>query len=52
MVNFWSSQRFTGNTQVSNTLGAFTIGVLANGYSRLGSKIENWALDRWEDDLR
>jgi uncharacterized membrane protein YjjP (DUF1212 family) len=52
MVNFWSSKRFAGNTQVSNTLGAFTIGVLANLYSRVGSKIENWALDRWEDDLR
>lgn len=52
MVSYWSSKRFAGNTQVSSTLGAFTIGVLANGYSRVGSKIENWALDRWEDDLR
>lgn len=52
LVNYFSSQRFAGNTQVSNTLGALAIGVMANGYSRVGSKIENWALDRWEDDLR
>ena len=52
VVNFFSAQRFAGNTQVSNTFGALAIGVMANGYSRVGSKIENWALDRWEDDLR
>ena len=52
IVNFFSSRRFAGNTQVSNALGALAIGVMANFYSRVGSTIENWALDRWEDDLR
>ncbi|KAK3686873.1 hypothetical protein LTR37_019388 [Vermiconidia calcicola] len=52
IVNYFSSERFQGNTQVSNTLGALAIGVMANGYSRIGSRVENWALDRWEDDLR
>lgn len=52
VVNFYSSKRFAGNTQISNSLGALAIGVLANLYSRIGSKIENWFLDRWEDDLR
>lgn len=52
IVNFYSAKRFAGNTQVSNTLGALAIGVMANLYSRIGSKVENWFLDRWEDDLR
>lgn len=52
LVNFYSSKRFAGNTQVSNTLGALAIGVMANTYSRIGSRIENWALDIWEDRLR
>jgi uncharacterized membrane protein YjjB (DUF3815 family) len=52
LTNYYSSQRFAGNTQVSNTLGALCIGVLANAYSRVGSTVENWTLDRWEDDLR
>ena len=51
IVNYFSSQRFSGNTQVSNTLGALAIGVMANFYSRVGSTVENWALDRWENDL-
>ena len=33
-VNFWSSRRFANNVQVSNALGAFAIGSLANLYSR------------------
>lgn len=52
LVNYYSSQRFQGNTQVSNTLGALMIGILANIYSRIGSRVENWVLDVWEDRLR
>lgn len=52
VVNFFSARRFVGNTQVSNTLGALAIGVLANLYSRMIGRVENWGLDRWEDDLR
>lgn len=52
LVNFFSSKRFSGNSQISNTLGAFVIGVIANLYSRIGSRIENRALDVWEDILR
>ena len=33
-VNYWSALRFSQNIQVANALGAFVIGVLANGYSR------------------
>ncbi|KAL7270905.1 hypothetical protein RUND412_006368 [Rhizina undulata] len=35
-VNFFSSQRFPTQPQVANGLGAFTIGVLGNLYSRIG----------------
>lgn len=52
VVNYFSSKRFSGNTQVSNTLGALAIGVLANLHSRIGSRVENWFLDLWEDRLR
>ncbi|KAL1297279.1 hypothetical protein AAFC00_004834 [Neodothiora populina] len=52
IVNFYSSLRFAGNTQVSNTLGALAIGVMANVYSRMGSRMENKCLDIWEDRLR
>lgn len=52
VVNYFSARRFVGNTQVSNTLGALAIGVLANVYSRVSSKVENWTMDRWEHDLR
>lgn len=51
-VSYFSSQRFAGNTQVSSTLGALAIGVMANLYSRIGQQIENWFLDVWEDKLR
>lgn len=33
-TNFWSSRRFANNVQVSNALGAFVIGSMANLYSR------------------
>ena len=35
LVNFFTARRFPGNSQISQTLGAFTIGVLGNLYSRL-----------------
>ncbi|KAJ9133001.1 Pheromone-regulated membrane protein 10 [Pleurostoma richardsiae] len=47
-VNSYSSRFFKGNTQVSNTLGALTIGFLANLYARLGRHVENFCLDMWE----
>ena len=34
-VNYFSSKKFPSNAQISNTLGAFAIGVLGNLYSRL-----------------
>lgn len=52
IVNYFSSQRFAGNAQVSSTLGALAIGVMANLYSRLGQRVENFFLDVWEDRLR
>ncbi|KAI8634050.1 DUF1212-domain-containing protein [Xylariaceae sp. FL1651] len=35
IVNFFSSPKFRAYPQIANTLGAFTVGVLANLYSRL-----------------
>lgn len=35
VVNYFSAQRFSGNAQIANTLGAFAVGVLGNLYSRL-----------------
>lgn len=52
VVNYWVSRFVKGNTQVANTLGAFTIGAMANLYSRVGQKVENWAMDVWELRLR
>lgn len=40
-VNSYSSNYFGGNGQISNTLGAFTVGILANLYSRTGKYVEN-----------
>ncbi|KAJ5884809.1 hypothetical protein N7495_009319 [Penicillium taxi] len=34
-VSYFSSKRFSSNTQVSNALGAFVIGLMGNFYSRL-----------------
>lgn len=36
VVNFFSSKHFPSQPQVSNSMGAFTIGVLGNLYSRVG----------------
>lgn len=52
LVNFFSSRRFVGNTQVSNTLGALAIGFLANMYSRLGQRFDNKMLSLWERRIR
>lgn len=35
VVNFFTSVKFPNSPQISNTLGAFSVGVLANLYSRL-----------------
>ncbi|KAI1766996.1 DUF1212-domain-containing protein [Hypoxylon sp. FL1150] len=35
IVNYFSSPKFAASPQIANTLGAFTVGVLANLYSRL-----------------
>ncbi|KAK8004123.1 hypothetical protein PG989_003842 [Apiospora arundinis] len=34
-VNYFSGLRFKAAPQISNMLGSFTVGILANGYSRL-----------------
>ncbi|KAF2250381.1 DUF1212-domain-containing protein [Trematosphaeria pertusa] len=52
VVNYHSSQFFTGNAQVSNTLGALAIGIAANLHARFGRHVENWSLDTWETHLR
>ncbi|KAI9680674.1 MAG: hypothetical protein M1817_004114 [Caeruleum heppii] len=35
VVNFFSSREFPANAQISNTLGALTVGLLGNVYSRV-----------------
>ncbi|TDZ13661.1 Uncharacterized UPF0442 protein [Colletotrichum orbiculare MAFF 240422] len=53
LVNNYSSDFFVGNPQISNMLGALTVGLLANLYARLGRHAhDRWlaALDWW--DLR
>ncbi|KAF2796911.1 DUF1212-domain-containing protein [Melanomma pulvis-pyrius CBS 109.77] len=52
VVSYHSSQYFKGNAQVSNTLGAFAIGVSANVHARFGRYVENWGLDIWENSIR
>lgn len=55
-VNSYTSQYFRGgNTQISNMMGALTIGILANLYSRLGRHFENaWFsfIDMWDNKVR
>ncbi|OBR15163.1 Pheromone-regulated membrane protein [Colletotrichum higginsianum IMI 349063] len=45
LVNSYSSDFFVGNAQISNMLGALTVGLLANLYSRLGRHAHNYCLD-------
>ncbi|KAK8189240.1 uncharacterized protein BKA78DRAFT_253680 [Phyllosticta capitalensis] len=52
LVNKFSSQRFENNTQISSTLGALAIGAMANLYSRLGTKADNFFLDLYENHVR
>ncbi|CAJ0548904.1 Ff.00g025170.m01.CDS01 [Fusarium sp. VM40] len=35
MVNYWSGQKFKSSPQISSTLGALAVGLLANLYSRI-----------------
>jgi uncharacterized membrane protein YjjP (DUF1212 family) len=51
-TNYHTSKYFQGNAQVSNTLGALAIGILANLHARLGRYVDNWCLDVWEHSLR
>ncbi|GAB0137284.1 hypothetical protein EsDP_00005556 [Epichloe bromicola] len=54
-VNSYCSKYFEGNSQISNMLGALTVGILANLYSRLGRHVENAWLDFiewWEYRVR
>lgn len=54
-VNSYCSKYFEGNSQISNMLGALTVGILANLYSRLGRHMENAWLDVvewWEYRVR
>ncbi|KAF5677609.1 PRM10-like protein [Fusarium heterosporum] len=44
-VNSYCAEYFGGNGQISNMLGALTIGILANLYSRVGRHVENGWLD-------
>ena len=44
-VNSYCSKYFEGNSQISNMLGALTVGILANLYSRLGRHVSNAWLD-------
>ena len=48
VVNFFSARCFQGNNQISNTLGAFCIGLLANIHSRLGQRVENYLVHKWK----
>lgn len=50
--SYFTSKRFASNSQIASTLGAFVIGVMANLYSRVGKRCENWCLDQWEDIIR
>ncbi|EJT79750.1 hypothetical protein GGTG_04834 [Gaeumannomyces tritici R3-111a-1] len=54
-VNSYSATFFVNASQVSNMLGALTVGILANLYSRLGRHVRNaWLdfLDWWEARVR
>jgi uncharacterized membrane protein YjjP (DUF1212 family) len=52
LVNFFTGRRFKGNAQVTQTLGALTIGVMANLYARLGPMCENFFMRLWFEKLR
>ncbi|KAI0017020.1 pheromone-regulated membrane protein [Xylariomycetidae sp. FL0641] len=41
-ANLLSDPWFHGKKQISTVLGSLTVGILANLYSRLGSRVERW----------
>jgi uncharacterized membrane protein YjjP (DUF1212 family) len=47
-VNYFSSKHFAGNAQIANTLGALTIGVLANLQVRLVHRMPSWVVNLWD----
>lgn len=54
-VNSYSSKYFEDNSQISNMLGALTVGILANLYSRVGRHCWNtWldVVDYWNFNIR
>lgn len=54
-TNSYTSIYFNKNTQISNMLGALTVGILANLYSRLGRHVDNAWLDFvewWQDNVQ
>lgn len=52
LVNNYSAEFFEGNSIVSSSLGALTIGVLANLYARAGQNVQNRLLDIWETHVQ
>lgn len=51
-VTYFSTRAGLNNAQISSTLGALTIGLLANGYSRVCDGFENRALNWWDMQVR
>lgn len=52
LVNYFTSQRFSGNLQVPQALGALTIGIEANLYARIGRSIDNFFINLWDNRFR
>jgi uncharacterized membrane protein YjjB (DUF3815 family) len=52
IVNYSVVRYVKGNVQIVNALGALTIGTLANSYSRLGQKVDNWRLGIWDHRIK
>jgi uncharacterized membrane protein YjjP (DUF1212 family) len=52
LVNYFTSQRFQGNLQVPQALGALTIGIEANLYARVGRSVDNIFINIWEKNIR
>ncbi|KAE9993094.1 hypothetical protein Vi05172_g1989 [Venturia inaequalis] len=52
VVNYFTSQRFTGNLQVPQALGALTIGIEANLYARIGRSVDNFFINIWNRRFR
>ena len=52
LVNNYSADFFKGNSIVSSSLGALTIGVLANLYARTGQHVQNRCIDFWDTQVQ